>query len=406
MAAATWAGRAGAMLWALGALVAAGWTLDFSLRSAVREDEAQAFAAAYADDGLVRLVRVLRGLGEEPGYQVASKDAAAIRDTLVRHPLNAQALAVWGLSLATRQQSEQAALPFMTLADRVTRREPISQVWLIEAASAAGNVPEAIRHYNAALATNPPLQANLLPVLVGALDFPDVQQALRPYVRTAPWMPAYLAMASASARTDSVLGLVSGGGAALATEAFSPAQAMLIRRLAAEGRFDAALGHASTVWSDFDRKAFARFAVTAATLDPRLGGLSWTLADNEGMGASLEDGTVVATLEPLGRGAVLARDVPVQAGGAYQLIQTVAVDSGPRPASLRWRANCVPADPAQAAAEFWTQLVPTSQTATTYRTAFSVPAGCNLAHLELVAFGPEGQLPTSLRISGLDLVRN
>ena len=406
VAGATWTRRAGTLLWAAGALAAAAWTLDFSLRSAVREDEAPAFAAIYADDGLVRLVRVLRGLGEEQAYQVDRDDALAIRDSMGGHPLNAKALAVWGLSQASEQKAEQAALPLMTLADKVTRREPISQVWLIEAASAAGDVPGAIRHYNAALSTNPPLQASLLPVLVAALDFPDVQQALRPYVRTAPWMPAYLAMAATSARTDSVLALVAGAGKDLSAEAFAPVQAILIRRLAAEGRADAALAHARAVWPDYDRKAFARFAVTPATLDKRLGTLAWALADSEGIGAALEDGAVVATLEPLGRGAVLARDVAVQAGATYQLIQTVGVDSGPRPTSLRWRASCVPADPSQPATEFWSQLVPVTSTATTYRTALTVPTGCGLAHLELVAFGPEGQIATTLRLSGLDLRRD
>lgn len=406
VAAATWTGRAGALLWAAGALAAAGWTLDYSLRSAVRQDEARAFAAIYADDGLVRLIRVLRGLGEDPNYQVERDDTVAIRNSLIDHPLNAKALAVLGLSLAAQKQSEQAALPLMTLADRVTRREPLSQVWLIEAASAAGNVPEAIRHYHAAISTNSPLHDSLLPVLVVALDFPEVQQALRPYVRTARWMPDYLAKASVTARTESVLALLAGGGSRLAEEAFAPAHATLIRRLFAEGRGAAAMAHARTVWANFDPKAFARFAVTPASLDTRLGSLAWTLADDQALGAALEDGAIVATLEPLGNGAVLRRDVPVQAGATYQLIQTIGVESGPRPTSLRWRAACIPADPTQAATEFWSQLVPVSSTATTYRTALTVPAGCNLMHLQLVAFGPEGQLPTSLRISGLDLVRN
>lgn len=404
--ASAWTRRAGATLWALAALAAAGWTLDFSLRSAVREDEAPAFAALYADDGIVSLVRVLRGLGEDQAYRIDRGDAEAIRRSLDDHPLNARALAVLGLSHASEAQSEQAALPFMTLADRVSRREPISQVWLIEAASAAGNVPEAIRHYNAALSTSPPLQTTLLPVLVAALDFPDVQQALRPYVATAPWMPAYLATAAASARTGSVLALIAGSGASLSAERFAYSHATLIRRLAAEGRGDLALRHARQVWGDFDAKDFARFGLSEATQDIRLGTLAWTLADSEGVGAGLEDGAVVATLEPLGRGTVLGRDVMVQPGATYQLIQTVALESGPRPTSLRWRAACVPADPAQAASEFWSQLVPVSATATTYRTALAVPAGCNLARLELVAFGPEGQLPATLRISGLDLQRN
>ena len=59
---------------------------------------------------------------------------------------------------------------------------------MIEQKSGANDVRGALRHYNALLSAHPETQANLFPVLVSAVAYPEVQSAMRPYLTPeTPW---------------------------------------------------------------------------------------------------------------------------------------------------------------------------------------------------------------------------
>lgn len=389
-------------LLALAAVIGAACAATFSLRAAERYNPAWSAPGAFARDGIVRLHAVLTAVGEDEAYRIGAADAASIRRSLIERPLNAQAIAVTGLSKIGASGSDQAANPFMVLADRASRRDPISQVWMIEAASAAGDVPQAIRHYNAALSVKPELGAVLFPVLTGALGFAEVRDALKaPLKAGAPWMPAFIAAAAAAGDLDGVLALAASAPERMKAPAYKPASAAILYRLVASGRIADARKLASQVVPGLPDNAFTDFAITPATRDERLGNLAWQLTDNEGISAAVEaDGAVTAELQPLARGAILVREVAVTGGRQYEFHQTVARTSGPAPSSLRWQAIC-PA--AEGAPVVWSQLVPTEEHPMKYKSEFAVPAGCHVVRMELVTVGPEGQLPSAIRIYDLSL---
>lgn len=384
------------------ALASATYAAAFSLRAAERYNPAWDKPGTFARDGIVRLHAVLAQVGEDEAAQITAADAAAIRTSLIERPLNAQAIAVTGLSKISASGSDKAANPFMALADRVSRRDPVSQVWMIEAASAAGDVPEAIRHYNAALSVKPELGAVLFPVLTGALGFAEVRDALKaPLKAGAPWMPSFIATAAASGDLDGALALAASAPERMKAPEYQQANASLLYRLVASGRLADAQKRARQVVPGLPDSALTDFGITTITRDDRLGNLAWRLTDNEGISTvAEEEGTVTAELQPLARGAVLAREIPVAGGQQYEFRQTVARTSGPAPSSLRWQATC-PA--VEGTPLVWSQLVPTEERPTQYKSTFKVPAECYILKMEIVTVGPEGQLASSIRIYDLFL---
>lgn len=384
------------------ALAGATYAAAFSLRAAERYNPTWDKPVTFAQDGIVRLHAVLAKVGEGEAAEINATDAAAIRASLIERPLNAQAIAVTGLSKISASGSDQAANPFMALADRVSRRDPVSQVWMIESASAAGDVPAAIRHYNAALSVKPELGAVLFPVLSGALGFGEVRDALKAPIRAgAPWMPSFIATAAASGDLDGVLALVASAPERMKAPEYKQANAAILYRLVASGRLADAQKLARQVATDLPDSALTDFAITPATRDDRLGNLAWQLTDNEGISAAVEeDGTVSVELQPLTRGAILAREIPVAGGQQYEFRQTVARTSGPAPSSLRWQATC---SAVEGTPVVWSQLLPTEERPIQYKSIFKVPIECHVLKLELVTVGPEGQLSSSIRIYDLFL---
>lgn len=382
------------------ALAGATYAAAFSLRAAERYNPTWGKPVTFAQDGIVRLHAVLAKVGEGEAAEINATDAAAIRASLIERPLNAKAIAVTGLSRIGTFGSDQAANPFMALADRVSRRDPISQVWMIEAASAAGDVPEAIRHYNAALSVKPELGAVLFPVLTGALGFGEVRNALKaPLKAGAPWMSSFIATAAASGDLDGVLALAASAPERMKAPEYQQANAAILYRLVASGRLADAQKLGRQVVPGLPDSAFTDFAITTTTRDDRLGNMAWRLTDNEGISTvAEEEGAVTAELQPLARGAILAREISVTGGQQYEFRQTVARTSGPAPSSLRWQATC-PA--VEGAPVVWSQLLPTEERPIQYKSAFHVPVECHILKMELVTIGPEGQLPSFVRVINL-----
>jgi hypothetical protein len=381
------------------------YAAGFSLRYNERYLDGGIEGGVYRGDGIVRLHAVFKKVAEGDALELGDADTAAIRETLRERPLNAQALAIIGLGAISASGSDQAGSRLMALADKVSRREPLSQVWLIEAASTSGDVREAIRHYNAALSVKPELSPSLFPVLTNALDFAEVRGALRPLIlRGAPWLPSFVTSASTSANLDSLLALVLPVSEKLKDGAYGQANATIIYRLAAEGRQADAINYAKSVMQGFSEFEFAKFGVTGFTQDERLGNLSWRLTDGETITASADaTGEVSADIQPAAQGPIMARDVMVAAGRQYEFMQDVQRNSGPPLASLRWQATC----PAVYGGKIiWSQIVPTDERTMKYKSAFFVPSNCHVLRAELLVVGPDGQLPSSIKVSGLSLAPN
>lgn len=392
--------------WLLKGLAAAGLVLaavpatNLSALAALRVNDPEAAYQVHPGDAVAASAVLSARLAEGAELEL---DPAALRTALRMRPLSGDLLATQGLLLDASGQPQQA-LEAMRLASRISRRTAPANLWLIEAASASGDVPGAVAHYHAALAVHPELEKPLLPILAAGIAFPEVRAALRPYLaQPARWTGALLDEASKQAAPADLAALLSPLPKALLEEGYQARLAAILHRLAVEQGGEAAARLAAQIIPGFAPETLRKLSLSAETRDARLGALAWNLKGNERIAVDVRgDQVLEVTAQPLSRGQVAVRDLLVDGGLRYNLTQRVAMGSDAGKVGLRWSAACVSRGGAQV---FWDQQVPVSGEPVRYRSGFSVPSGCTAVRLALHVVGPDGQLPASLSIGELDLAR-
>lgn len=349
--------------------------------------------------------RVSARIKEAGGYASEPEDAADAVRSLIDTPLSRSSLRIIGMDAAERGDTG-GARSAMILSHRLSRRDPWTEIWLLEQAAREDDFEGILTHYNAALAVNPELAPALNPILVEATAYPEVRLPLKKYLRAnASWTPGYLAAASKDADLDDLTDLVLSVSHHLRDDPFTAAISTIVYRLAGDGRWDEAMRLADATWNDFDVAEFARFAPGSASSDLRLGALAWSFSSERGVSSTLtEGGGIEVSLSPLARGTIASRDLRIPGPGPYTLTQRVEFGGNGGNARIRWLADCISAS-SDTAQRVWEQTIPVASKATTYRSSISIPAGCNLLRLSLVGTGPEGQSEASLSITGLEFAR-
>jgi hypothetical protein len=336
-----------------------------------------------------------------PAYVPSGADRAHLRQALQTRPLQPELLAAQGLALAAQQKPVEA-LAAMRLADRISRRGSLASLWLIEAASTAGDVPRAVGHYHNALSVHPALRETLLPVLARGIVHPEIRAALRPYLsRPANWAGDFLQVALREASLADLQELLTPLPGSLRNERFQPLLARLLQRGAAEGEAGVAGRLAGGIMPDFDPRTLSRLDFSASTLDPRLGPLGWTFASQGGVSTRLiANETLEVGVEPLSGGQAAARDIVVEAGRHYAFLMRLAFSERVNELSATWTATCV-GQPG--GAPFWTLYAAAVDAGETYEEELVTPEGCRLVTFALKVQGPDGQSPATSRISSLGL---
>lgn len=145
-----------------------------------------------------------------PAPSSATIDRArhALRDAAVREPINTLALGTLAALDELRGDHDRARSLFK-LSETVSRRNQLTELWLIEDAVARGNIVEAIAHYDRAMRVAIDLRPTLLPVLNNAASNPDVLKALVPVLRQRPlWWKDYLQLLGTSGSDPQVMATV------------------------------------------------------------------------------------------------------------------------------------------------------------------------------------------------------
>jgi len=382
-------------------LVGLAYASQNSLKSYLREADPQAAYSADPSDGLAAVNAFAAELRDNPQFLISSRDVDAARASLVHRPLNASLLSFYGLREASIGQSGLASA-LMASADAVSRRDALSQLWMIEQKSGADDVKGAVGHYNALLSVHPAMQATFLPVLVSAVAYPEVRAAIRPYLNTeTKWSGPFLDLASQRLEVDQYRDLVEPIASRLSGEEYAVSNARIIHRMLQSGLAGDAWKLFSLVAPDVDVAAFRTFAPNVANLDPKWQPLSWVLGQSEDISASVDtDGTIDVTVVPTARGLIASRDVAVIPSLTYLLGHRSIYEPGSPRASLRWSVSC----PAQNGPKLIVdRFVPAAANTKLVQLSVEVPDNCNLVRVELSALGSEGQLNSMVKITDLTL---
>lgn len=119
----------------------------------------------------------VRIYSEDPLHPLRRGIAQAAQKALKRSPSNVPAVSMLGVQADARKQKALADRLFAQ-ADRMSRHDTITQMYLIEAAVARGDIRTGLRHYDAALSTSRISTDILEPVLVTASADPTIARPL------------------------------------------------------------------------------------------------------------------------------------------------------------------------------------------------------------------------------------
>lgn len=331
--------------------------------------------------------------------QVSAADVKAARDSLISAPLSRISLRILGTDAEIRGDLAGADR-LMGLSNAISRRDALTQLWMIEKSVQKDDMRGAIEHYHAALSVHPELGGVLYPVLARAIHFPEVRAALLPYVvRQTPWSIKMLGRAIAEGDPEDVVQLVVPSLKYPRSDAFREQYSALIKRLADNGKLAAATQFVRQTAPGIDQRVFQRVTVDEATADVRLGALGWFLAEGDGLSASSSDnGGISGSVEPFAKGVLAARSFSVRPGTSYAFDQVVRRGSGSGRADLRWKVLCLPASEGKLLSEI---VLDPGEAQRTYRTVIAVPQSCSGLQFVLLARGDESQQSSQATIDGL-----
>lgn len=368
--------------------------------------------AALAVSGVTRATNPELSLRYLPGDSLAlatlaeqlvaqSPDAPPSRSgtlamaALRQQPLNPKALRVLAVIAAQKSDAKKASA-LIRLADGQSRRDVGTQLWLIEEAVQRGDTRQALAHYDIALRTHPNAFTTLFPILLTAVDTPQIRQALAPYIRRDElWAPQFMAHAiENSSNLPALVDLLLGSGG-LHDPAASRAQGFnLVNRLISVSLFTQArrlyAGIKGTNPARLTDTGFT-FGEGASPPDP----LNWQLrsdADASGQFLAGANGRPqLSLLVAPATTATVASKLLFVSPGRYRLSANVPVIDADDGAELRWQLRC----PSVGGRPIWSTAIPAGASSADV----VIPRDCTVQYLDLVAGGGSGTKGISATIS-------
>ena len=336
------------------------------------------------------LVRPERTAGGSSAVRIA-----AMR-VLRASPLNGMALAQIGFVAETDQSGTGAKL--LLLAERVSRRDSLTQLLLIDQASRAGDIQATLAHYDRAISVHPATSAQLLPILARAIDDPGIRAGLA-RLTTRPWFSAFvLSAAGHDADATQMVVLLDELQGRLAPNKIQEISTHLLPRLVAGEEYDSARALTRSM-PGVDPRVIDQIGFTAATLDPRIVPLGWRLGSDDAIEAEVQGEALVVSVAPE-RTVLAAERVTLLAPGDYVLTERVAYDAAAPRAGLEWQISCLPAQQI-----LMQTTLPVSQMMAVNSNRVTIPANCPAQSWKLRVFGEVSQLAAKASLTILSLAR-
>jgi len=136
--------------------------------------------------------RNLLSVDPQPPAAAMDRMRATLRDAALREPVDTQALGTLA-ALDDLRGDHGRARALFRLSEAASRRNRLTEMWLIEDAVARNQIGEALVHYDRAMRVTIDLRPQLLPVMNAAASTPEILTALVPILRRRPlWWKDYL----------------------------------------------------------------------------------------------------------------------------------------------------------------------------------------------------------------------
>lgn len=333
------------------------------------------------------------GFREEDVPQWSDRAQRALRET----PLNAGAIRIFALGADAEKRRE-----LMLLSERVSRRDVMTQLWLIEDAVGREDVEQALVHYDRTLSISYAAQGQMFKVLANALALDEVRAGLVPYVRAnRPWAYNFVGYSVDNAASPALAAdLLRRAGGSKAVPSYLPIETMMLDRLVRKGEGGEARRYAETMPGG-GKKVFDDFAMLPETLEPTMRPFTWMLSPDVIITTHLgDDGVLQISVPPASRGLAARRSMALSEG-RWRLQQTVEFPSLSPMAALTWKASC----PGPQPAGLMDRSIPTQPGRKTFTMEFEVPADCAVVQFDLGARGDDAQVDAQATVRNLTLTR-
>ena len=373
------------------------WVTARDAALAVMRSVAETTGQASSSDPWVTVLSSPRVGQDGQPMKIDESTRSAARQALIARPLGPQA--IWLLQPQIAGQSDRD-LAVVKLAERVSRRDIPTQLSLGRLEAERQDLGRSVAHIDRILRVAArgaqPLHANL----ALGLDNPDLRALLVPY-KDRTWMAAVLAQAFGA-------GPQPGSVATFLKMARFPAEVLhtakldrLLKRLIESGDFAAAYDVARLAGYDGSSR-MEDFGVNGSSMDQRFTPLAWALGNSDAVGASFpDDAEILGEVQP-GKGGLVATRATGYPAGAYRLEMDVLAEDAPAGIDVSWSMTCMSAQGPQRPVK-QDRLIK----GLTQRVAldFTIPAGCTVQTWSIRASNMNNQLPGSLRLRALSLIK-
>lgn len=322
--------------------------------------------------------------------------------TALQHQaINPKALLVLGYYSESYGDLNKAGV-YIKQADKLSPRDPATQLWLIEWYARKGDIVQTLVHYDKALRTTPELKAVLFPQLLTALEDPQIRVALRRYVREDNgWGSSFLAYANANSdNLPALVRLVAGSGGLKDPEAVRDQVFKLLARLVSDKHFEEARRFYLQV-PGMTASSLADAGFGSLDLEGRSGPFGWQILDYPNAGGNFsseaddEEPSLSVFANPSTTLAVATKLLYLKPGAHEFSAALSTFDFGDR-GFLRWQMRC----PSNSSVQpFW--VLDTTSIGT--QNSISVPQNCPVQLLELIVSGGQASTGTEATVRDVEI---
>lgn len=336
-----------------------------------------------------------------PGFKDQAEAVQAAKAALRRSPLNPRALRMLAFADIAAGRVDQAEAK-MVMADRLSRRDGATQLWLADRRGRQGRIGDALRHIDVLLRTSPEATMPLLERLAAALALPEARKAIKPMVvADTPWIERFFAVAVDRSPSMASLGeLVASLREAPRLQRLENSYASLVYRLAGEQQYD------------LMRRVYVKLPGTRAedlydvslrsAVDPEgYRPVIWDFGSRSDRGAAMlgpDEAEFFAMTDV--RGVAASKAVFLKSDGQGLRFRKKEGTSGDGAAAF-WRVTCVLGRAAKSSIQSRNLLEAPNGTVL----RVPLPAGCRAVQIEMIVDGAMRRDPTRVVLSDIGLSR-
>lgn len=339
---------------------------------------------------------------KRPAAAANNRFGALALDMLIASPLSARALRNYALHREAKGDAIGARKIF-NAGDAISRRDGLTQYWLINDAANRGDVPEALDHFDAILRTMPEATQPMIERLAFSTSLPDARKALTRFVRKDnPWLVRYVdAAVSRLPNVEPLALLFVDAGRAPDLPALRSSYGQIVEGLASDHKI-ALLRRFYPLLPDSNARDLTSVAISDEAFAGGYVPVIWDLGQSSDRGGALMKSGGKFGLELYGlpdtRGAA-ARKLVIPATSARRFSWVATDRSGNQDSLAFWKLGCMRSDGAVSEAQSINLLA----AATPLHGVMALPIGCESIMISFEIDGGTGRDPARIVFNSVTL---